>query len=149
MALTRAQKEHLLKLTQDIITATSKVVAVTYNGSTVADMERLRADARRRGVRVVVIKNRLLHRLLPEDFNKGLLKGQLLYLFGNDIEDISRLIIDFPKLAPVLGFENDGSVVYDQDFIKILMALPSKGQLISDILSIGDIFNTINALERR
>lgn len=144
MAVSFEKKQSIVETIRSLRDTHAVFVATAFHGSSVRDLERLRSEARSNGLVVIVLKNRLFSRVA----NISGLTGQLLYLFGADIEGVSRIIANHPNLSPALGGTTDGAKSYDAAFIQQIMSLPNRDQLLSDILAIGDVFSVIT-MERK
>ena len=132
-------------------------VAAKYDGTSVADLQQLRRDARAAGVTIKVIKNRLVRTAMEqtkgfEKTDTSLLTGQLLYAYSNDDEVAPAQILDkFSKSVPtvelVAGFDNAGAVLATAD-VKALAGLPSKNQLVAEVVAqlLSPVHDVTNAL---
>lgn len=157
MAISRDKKQALVKEFSSILESAKMTVAAKYDGTSVADMQELRRTAREVGVSVTVIKNRLVRASMAQ--TKGFektdttqLTGQLLYAYSNEDEVapaqlIDRLAKTIPSLDLVAGFDNVGAVL-DTSEVKALAGLPSKNQLIAEVVSqlLSPVHDITNAL---
>lgn len=101
MALTYAQKETVVAEVAEVAKGAYSAIGAEYRGLTVAQMTALRAEARKAGVYVRVVKNTLAKRALADtDFacmNDGL-RGPLLLAFGQeDPGSVARIAEAFAK----------------------------------------------------
>ena len=62
MSLNRSEKEAVIKEVTDLAAKAQTLVMAEYRGITVADMTKLRTDARSKGVALSVLKNTLARR---------------------------------------------------------------------------------------
>ncbi len=157
MAISRDKKHALVKDFSDILGKSKMTVAVKYDGTSVADMQALRRVARESGVEIKVIKNRLVRATMAqtkgfEGTDTALLTGQLLYAFSTEDEVAPAQVIDkFAKTTPslelVAGF-NDLGVLLTTSEVKSLAGLPSKNQLIAEVVAqlLSPVHDVTNAL---
>ena len=66
MALTKQQKDDVVKEVAALLSSSKMTVVATYNGTTVKAMQQLRRDARDSGTKVRVVKNRLVAKALGQ-----------------------------------------------------------------------------------
>ena len=157
MAISRDKKQALVKDFGEILSSSKMTVAAKYAGTTVADMQKLRRAARDAGVGVKVIKNRLVQASMKqtkgfEKADTSALSGQLLYAYSSEDEVapaqvIDKLAKDIPSLELVAAMDNTGSVL-DTASVKALAGLPSKQQLIAEVVAqlLSPVHDTTNAL---
>ena len=132
-------------------------VAAKYDGTSVADLQQLRRDARAAGVTIKVIKNRLVRTAMQgtkgfDATDTSLLTGQLLYASSTEDEVAPAQVIDtFGKTVStvelVAGFDNTGAVLATAE-VKALAGLPSKNQLIAEVVAqlLSPVHDVTNAL---
>ena len=122
-----------------------------YQGLSVADMQDLRRAAREAGVKIKVVKNRLVRVAMGEiavykDTDTTGLTGQLVYAIS-DSDEIApaKVLANFAKTHPALelagGFSNEGKAM-DQDEITTLAKMPSKEELIASV--VADLLSPAN-----
>lgn len=157
MAISRDKKQALVKDFSDILSSSKMTVAAKYDGTSVADLQKLRRAAREAGVGVKVIKNRLVRTSMAQTkgFDKtdtSLLTGQLLYAYSTEDEVAPAQIIDkfakdVPTLELVAAFDNAGATLGTAE-VKSLAGLPSKQQLIAEVVAqlLSPVHDTTNAL---
>lgn len=157
MAISRDKKQALVKDFSDILSTSKMTVAVKYDGTSVADLQKLRREARSAGVGIKVIKNRLVRTSMAqtkgfEKTDTNLLTGQLLYAFSTEDEVAPAQVVDkFAKNVPTLeliaGFDNVGATLATSE-VKALAGLPSKNQLIAEVVAqlLSPVHDTTNAL---
>lgn len=148
MALTRNEKETVVKEVSDLLSESKMTVVAKYQGTTVKDMQSLRRQARENGTKVKVVKNRLVIQAIKatdnvKDTDTSALEGMLLYAFnGEDEVAPAQSLHNFAKTHPSLQFV--GAITAEGNFIsadevKALAVLPGKNQMIAGIL------NTLNS----
>lgn len=157
MAISRDKKQALVTELSDILSSSRMLVAVKYDGTSVADLQELRRTAREAGVSIKVVKNRLLRVAMSQndtfkDTNTDLLTAQLLYAYSAEDEVAPAQVINtFAKTHPtidlVAGFDNTGATL-DTAEVKALAGLPSKNQLIAEVVAqlLSPVHDVTNAL---
>jgi large subunit ribosomal protein L10 len=148
MALSKSQKDDVVKEVLDLLESSKMTVVAKYQGINVKGMQTLRREARDNGTKVKVVKNRLVIKAIQSnDKLKGVdtsaLEGMLLYAFnGEDEVAAAQILNTFAKKNPSLEFV--GAISAEGEFIdaagvKNLAGLPGKNQLIAGII------NTLNS----
>jgi len=157
MAISRDKKNTLVAEMSDMLAASRMTVFAQYQGLSVAEVQQLRALAREAGVVIKVVKNRLVRvALASNDTYKGTdttpLNGQLLYAISTEDEVAPAQVLDkFAKTHPALqligAFSGEGALL-STDEVKALAGLPSKDQLIGQVVSqlLSPIHDITNAL---
>jgi large subunit ribosomal protein L10 len=148
MALTKTQKQDVVKEVSDLLADSKMTVVAKYEGTGVKALQTLRRDAKANGTKVKVIKNRLVIQAIKatdgfKDVDTSALQGMLLYAFNSDDEVASaQSLHNFAKLNPTLKFVGaisaEGQFI-DAESVKALAILPGKNQLIAGLI------NTLNA----
>lgn len=148
MALTKNEKQDVVKQVSQLLADSKMTVVAKYEGTTVKALQSLRRDAKANGTKVKVIKNRLVIQALKatdnvKDADTSQLTGMLLYAFnGEDEVAPAQSLHVFAKTNPSLQFV--GAITAEGKFIgadevKALAVLPRKNQLIAGLI------NTLNA----
>jgi large subunit ribosomal protein L10 len=157
MAITRDKKNELVAEMGQLLADTKTTAFAAYQGLGVADIQVLRAQAREAGVTIKVVKNRLVRVAMSgtdlyKDTDTSALNGQLLYAFSSDDEVApAKVLNDFAKthdaLAIAGGFSGEG-LALSADDVKALAALPSKSQLIGEVIAqlLSPVHDITNAL---
>lgn len=157
MAISRDKKQALVTELKDILAQAKMTVAAKYDGTSVADLQALRRQARQSGVSIKVVKNRLVKTAMRQtdifkDSDVELLNGQLLYAYSTEDEvapaqAISVFAKTVPTLELVAAFDNSGKIL-DTASVKALAGLPSKNQLIAEVVAqlLSPVHDTTNAL---
>jgi large subunit ribosomal protein L10 len=119
--------------------ARSQTLALAeYRGLTVENLNKLRVDARSKGVYLHVLKNTLARRAVagtPFEVAQGAMVGPLIYGFSEDAVAAAKVIADFAKgneKLVVKGGAYAGKAL-DADGVKALAAIPSREVLLSQI----------------
>jgi large subunit ribosomal protein L10 len=157
MAISRDKKKTLVADMTELLSTAKTTVFAKYDGLTVKDVQKLRAEAREAGVVIKVIKNRLVRVALSEvkaykDTDVSTLTGQLLYAVSAEDEvAAAKVLATFAKTHDALevagGFSDDGTLM-SADEINALATLPSKSQLIAEVIAtlLSPVHDVTNAL---
>ena len=157
MAISRDKKQSLVAEISELFADTKGTAFAAYNGLSVADLQTLRRQAREAGVSIKVVKNRLVRVAMSEnatykETDTSALQGQLLYAFSTEDEVMPAKVLDeFAKTNPSLvltgGFSAEGLAI-SQDDIKALAGLPSKNQLVAEVVAqlLSPVHDVTNAL---
>jgi large subunit ribosomal protein L10 len=119
--------------------ARSQTLALAeYRGLTVEHLNKLRRDARDKGVYLHVLKNTLARRAVsgtPFEVAQGAMVGPLIYGFSVDAVAAAKVVSDFAKgndKLIVKGGAYAGKML-DAEGVKALAAIPSREVLIAQI----------------
>ena len=157
MAISRDKKQTLVAELTQLLTEAKGTAFASYDGLSVADLQKLRKAAREAGVTIKVVKNRLVRVALGEvktykEADTSALVGQLVYAISTDDEVASAQVLNTfakenPKLILAGGFSGEG-LALSADDVKALAGLPSKNQLIAETIAqlLSPVHDTINAL---
>lgn len=157
MAISRDKKNALVSQMSDLLNESKLAVFAQYNGLSVADLQKLRREARAQGVTITVTKNRLVRVALDgidkyKDVDTTPLVGQLLYAISANDEVAPASVLDkFAKTNDNLviagGFSAEGKNL-SVDEVKALAGLPSKEQLIAEVVAqlLSPVHDVTNAL---
>lgn len=144
MALTKQEKNDVVKNVSELLASSKMTVVATYQGTTVKAMQQLRRDARDNGTKVQVVKNRLAIKALQatdalKDVDTSALTGQLLYAFNSEDEVApAQALHAFAKQHPsivFIGAITAQGTLMSADEVKALAVLPNKNQLIAQVLA--------------
>lgn len=158
MALTKQEKNDIVAEVSELLTSSKLTVVAKYQGTSVKAMQALRKQARDTDTTVKVIKNRLVikavgqnDKLKSADVNS--LTGQLLYAF-NSVDEVApaQVLSTFAKTNPSIEFVgaiNAEGLFISAEEVKILATLPSKQQLIAEVLAtlsspVNDVMSAIS-----
>lgn len=144
MAITKAKKDTLVADLTALLSDAKLTAYARYQGLTVADLQELRKTAREAGVRIKVVKNRLVRVAMNEigvykDTDTTGLTGQLIYAISDSDEVApAKILAEFAKTHPALelagGFSGEGKAM-DQAEITTLAKMPSKNELIAQVVA--------------
>jgi large subunit ribosomal protein L10 len=109
-----------------------------YRGLTVENLNKLRVDARSKGVYLHVLKNTLARRAVagtPFEVAQGVMVGPLIYGFSEDAVAAAKVIADFAKSNDKLVIKGGAYAgkALNPDGVKALAAIPSREVLISQV----------------
>lgn len=157
MALTKQEKNDVVKEVADKLASSKMTVVAKYQGTTVKAIQQLRRDARDSGTKVQVVKNRLVIKALQQsdtlkDVDTSALNGMLLYAFNTEDEVApAKALADFAKANPTIEFV--GAITPEGKFasadeVKALAALPGKNELIAQVVAtlLSPVHDVTNAL---
>jgi large subunit ribosomal protein L10 len=119
--------------------ARSQTLAMAeYRGLTVENLNKLRVDARSKGVYLHVLKNTLARRAVagtPFEVAQGAMVGPLIYGFSEDAVAAAKVIADFSKSNDKLVIKGGAYAgkALDANGVKALAAIPSREVLISQV----------------
>ena len=143
MALSRDKKNQLVAELGEALKNAKMTAFAEYKGLTVADLQELRKNAREAGVSIKVVKNRLVRVAMQEvenlkESDTSALKGQLVYAISSEDEIAAAQVLgkfakNHPDLKLVGAFADNGDVM-DTETVTTLSELPSKDQLIGQIV---------------
>ena len=144
MAISKAKKETLVADLTALLADAKLTAYARYQGLTVADLQDLRRAAREAGVKIKVVKNRLVRVAMNEiavykDPDTTGLTGQLVYAIS-DTDEVApaKVLAAFAKTHPaleLLGGFNDLGHTLNQAEITTLAAMPSKNELIAQVVA--------------
>ena len=109
-----------------------------YRGLTVEHLNKLRKDAREKGVYLHVLKNTLARRAVagtPFEVASESMAGPLIYSFSEDAVAAAKVIADFSKGNDKLVIKGGAYAgrVLDANGVKALAAIPSREVLIAQV----------------
>jgi len=119
--------------------ARSQTLALAeYRGLTVESLNKLRVEARAKGVYLHVLKNTLARRAVagtPFEVAQGAMVGPLIYGFSEDAVAAAKVIADFAKTNDKLVIKGGAFAgkALDVNGVKALAAIPSREVLISQV----------------
>lgn len=144
MAISKSKKQNLVADLTALLSEAKLTAYASYQGLTVKDLQNLRKAARENGVKIQVVKNRLVRVAMNEiavykDTDTTGLTGQLVYAISSSDEVMpAKVLADFAKTQPALqligGFSAEGKTLA-KDEINALAKLPSKEELIGQVVA--------------
>ena len=138
MSLNRSEKEAVIHEVTGIAAQAQTLVMAEYRGITVADMIKLRSDARSKGVTLSVLKNTLARRAVaggPFEVVAEQMTGPLIYGFSTDAVAAAKVVADFSKTNDKLVIRGGaiGGKALDVAGVKQLANIPSKEVLLAQL----------------
>lgn len=137
MPLTRQQKETRVAEITDALQGAKSVAMISYQGTTVFELETLRKDVRKNGGRVIVAKSNLLSLALDRAGKSGLTSGltipvAIVAAYEDEVLPV-KAIAGFSKDHPTIAFVGGmlDQMVLDAAQMKALAKIPSKNELIA------------------
>ena len=134
------KKEVVSEVAAQVSKAQTMVLA-EYRGTSVAQLTKLRSDARAKGVYMRVLKNTLARRAVvgtPFEVAADKMVGPLIYSFSVDAVAAAKVVSDFAKgnekFAIMAGAY--GGKILDKAGVQTLASIPSKEVLLSQLLGL-------------
>lgn len=141
MSLNRSEKEAVVSDVTSLAAKAQTLVIAEYRGITVADMTKLRNDARSKGVNLSVLKNTLARRAVAGSAFEVVgdqMTGPLIYGFSEDAVAAAKVVADFAKTNDKLVIRGGAFAgkALDVEGVKQLANIPSKEVLLSQLLGL-------------
>lgn len=138
MSLNRSEKQAVIDEVTGLAAKAQTLVMAEYRGITVADMTRLRSQARDKGVTLSVLKNTLARRAVAGsafEVVSDQMTGPLIYGFSTDAVAAAKVVSDFAKTNDKLVIRGGafGGKSLDVNGVKQLANIPSKEVLLAQL----------------
>ena len=138
MSLNRSEKQAVIEEVTSLAASAQTLVMAEYRGITVADMTRLRSQARDKGVNLSVLKNTLARRAVAGSAFEVVadqMTGPLIYGFSIDAVAAAKVVADFAKTNDKLVIRAGafGGKALDVNAVKQLANVPSKEVLLAQL----------------
>jgi large subunit ribosomal protein L10 len=138
LSLNRSEKEAVISEVTGLAAQAQTLVLAEYRGITVADMTRLRSDARSKGVSLSVLKNTLARRAVAGsafEIVSDQMTGPLIYGFSTDAIAAAKVVADFSKTNDKLVIRGGatGGKALDVNGVKQLASIPPREVLLAQI----------------
>ena len=138
MSLNRSEKEAVINEVTGLAAKAQTLVMAEYRGVTVADMTKLRSEARSNGVALSVLKNTLARRAVAGsgfEVAADQMTGPLIYGFSEDAVAAAKVVADFAKTNDKLVIRGGvyGGKALDANGVKQLASIPSKEVLLAQL----------------
>jgi large subunit ribosomal protein L10 len=138
LSLNRSEKEAVVSEVTDLAKEAETLVMAEYRGITVADMIKLRSNARSQGVTLSVLKNTLARRAVSGstfEIVADQMTGPLIYGFSVDAIAAARVVADFAKTNDKLVIRGGATAgrALDVAGVKMLASVPSKEVLLAQL----------------
>ena len=141
MSLNRSEKEAVISDVTGLAAKAQTLVMAEYRGVTVADMTKLRSNARSNGVSLSVLKNTLARRAVAGsrfEVVSDMMTGPLIYGFSEDAVAAAKVVSDFAKTNEKLVIRGGAFAgkALDVNGVKQLANIPSKEVLLAQLLGL-------------
>jgi len=141
LSLNRSEKEAVIHEVTGLAAKAQTLVMAEYRGITVADMTKLRTQARSNGVSLSVLKNTLARRAVagsPFEAVADKMTGPLIYGFSVDAVAAAKVVVEFAKTNDKLVVRGGayGGKALDSQGVKQLASIPSKEILLGQLLGL-------------
>jgi large subunit ribosomal protein L10 len=158
--MNKNEKEEIISQVKELIDNSTAVYLTDFSGITVSDINNIRNEFRKEGVKYKVIKNTLFKRALDESGKYGQLTDHLVgmtgyaFAYDNPVAP-AKIIKKYFDNSQKLGLKACyiETQYYDGSKLNELATLPSKGEIIAGILGslqspASGIVGAINAVFR-
>ena len=141
MSLNRNEKAAVVADVAAQVAKSQTLALAEYRGLTVEHLNKLRVDARAKGVYLHVLKNTLARRAVagtPFEVASEKMVGPLIYGFSEDAVAAAKVVADFAKGNDKLVLKAGAYAgkALDADGVKALAAIPSKEVLLAQLLGL-------------
>lgn len=138
MSLNRNEKAAVVSEVAAQVAKSQTLAMAEYRGLTVEALNKLRVDARAKGVYLHVVKNTLARRAVagsPFEVASESMVGPLIYGFSEDAVAAAKVIADFAKTHDKLVIKGGAYAgkALTADGVKALASVPSKEVLLAQI----------------
>jgi large subunit ribosomal protein L10 len=138
LSLNRSEKEAVIEEVTGLAAKAQTLVIAEYRGIKVADMTKLRNDARKQGVSLSVLKNTLARRAVAGSQFEVVgdqMTGPLIYGFSVDAVAAAKVVADFAKTNDKLVIRGGAFAgkALDVNGVKQLASIPSKEVLLAQL----------------
>ncbi len=138
MSLNRNEKAAVVQDVSAQVARAQTLTLAEYRGLTVEHLNKLRVDARAKGVYLHVLKNTLARRAVagtPFEVVQGAMVGPLIYGFSEDAVAAAKVVADFAKGNDKLVLKGGvyAGKVLDVDGVKALASIPSREVLLAQV----------------
>ena len=138
MSLNKSEKAAVVTDVSAQAARSQTLALAEYRGLTVESLNKLRVDARSKGVYLHVLKNTLARRAVAGtqfEVAQGAMVGPLIYGFSEDAVAAAKVISDFAKTNDKLVIKGGAYAgkALTVDGVKALAAIPSREVLIAQV----------------
>ncbi len=139
MGLNLEEKKAVVAEVSAKVAEAAAIVVAEYRGLEVGNVTTLRAQARKEGVYLRVLKNTLVRRAVdgtPFEGLKGQMVGPLIYGISKDPVAAAKVLNEFAKSNDKLVIKGGAMANYvmDANGVKALATMPSREELLSKLL---------------
>lgn len=141
MGLNLDEKKAVVAEVSAQVASAQTIIVAEYSGLEVAHLTRLRAQARKSGVYLRVLKNTLVRRAVAGSAFADLaghMTGPLIYGISQDPVAAAKVLNDFAKTNEKLVLKAGGYAgkVLDKAGVQALASIPSRDELLAKLLGI-------------
>ena len=138
MSLNRNEKAAVVAGVSGQVARSQTLALAEYRGLTVENLNKLRVDARAKGVYLHVLKNTLARRAVagtPFEVASGAMVGPLIYGFSDDPVAAAKVIADFARGNDKLVIKGGAYAgrALDANGVKALASIPGREVLIAQV----------------
>jgi large subunit ribosomal protein L10 len=138
LSLNRSEKQAVIEQVTGLAAKAQTLVMAEYRGIKVADMTKLRSEARSKGVDLSVLKNTLARRAVAGsafEVAGDQMTGPLIYGFSVDPVAAAKVVADFAKTNDKLVIRGGvfGGKALDVNGVKTLANIPTKEVLLAQL----------------
>ena len=138
MSLNRSEKQAVIEEVTGLAAKAQTLVMAEYRGIKVADMTKLRNEARKQGVDLSVLKNTLARRAVAGSAFEVVgdqMTGPLIYGFSVDAVAAAKVVADFARTNDKLVIRGGAFAgkALDVTGVKQLASIPSKEVLLAQL----------------
>jgi large subunit ribosomal protein L10 len=138
LSLNRSEKQAVIEEVTSLAAKAQTLVIAEYRGITVAEMTKLRSDARSKGVSLSVLKNTLARRAVAGSSFEVVadqMTGPLIYGFSEDAVAAAKVVADFAKTNDKLVIRAGAysGKALDVNGVKQLANIPTKEVLLAQL----------------
>ena len=138
MSLNRNEKAAVVSEVAAQVAKSQTLAMAEYRGLTVEALNKMRVDARAKGVYLHVLKNTLARRAVagsPFEVASDVMVGPLIYGFSEDAVAAAKVFADFAKTNDKLVIKGGAYAgkALNADGVKALAAVPSREVLLAQI----------------
>lgn len=139
MGLNLEEKKAVVAEVSAKVAEAAAIIVAEYRGLEVGNVTTLRAQARKEGVYLRVLKNTLVRRAVdgtPFEGLKGQMVGPLIYGISKDPVAAAKVLNEFAKSNDKLVIKGGAMANYVMDAagVKALASMPSREELLSKLL---------------
>jgi len=138
LSLNRNEKAAVVAGVSGQVARSQTLALAEYRGLTVENLNKLRVDARAKGVYLHVLKNTLARRAVagtPFEVASGAMVGPLIYGFSDDPVAAAKVIADFARGNDKLVIKGGAYAgrALDANGVKALASIPGREVLIAQV----------------
>ena len=159
MGLNRQDKANVIAEMSELVAQSSAIIIAEYRGLTVEAITKLRADARKQGVQLRVVKNTLVRRAVAGTPFEGLsdqFVGPLIYSLSADPVAAAKVLATFAMTNDKLIIKGGAMANYVMDVAAVeqLASMPSREELLAKLMAtmnepIAKFVRTLNEVPAR